>query len=405
MSFYDMSPDQRNSAIRDEIGLVRKSISTILNEPDSVWGSREHTIASMFKRHAKEGALIEAGTRIRLQSGIRERFRWGLEQSTMFQDTIKAILNQYQVPEKLAYLPHVESSFDIFARSKVGALGMWQFMPATARIYLRIDDVVDERLDPILSTEAAAKLLAHNYSILGSWPLAVTAYNHGVRGIQRAINTTGTRNLGEIIRRHSSPSFKFASKNFYSCFIAAAQVASNPQVYFDNLAQLPPYKISTIELHHPLEPSTLSRYLDISHDMLVFYNPAINPELFKPGGKIPKDYSINIPVVNRENNDYELANALSGGILGMEAFFGSQGRYNHRLSASYSPEAVYKVMNGRIEQLSNRSTYSAMVNHRFNVPNSPLPYETARNSSTDNPHYLPVSVYHSGSLSIVDNRL
>jgi ribosomal protein L22 len=76
-----------------------------------------------------------------------------------------------------------DRSFNAAAYSKVGAAGLWQFMRSTGRRYMRVDDAVDERFDPYRSTEAAAQLLAYNYRVLGSWPLALTAYNHRAAGI------------------------------------------------------------------------------------------------------------------------------------------------------------------------------------------------------------------------------
>ena len=89
------------------------------------------------------------------------------------------MLKRHGVPEEIAALPHVESSFNPEAYSKVGAAGLWQFMPSTAKRFMRVDGIVDERLDPYSATEAAANLMLYNYRLLGSWPLTVTAYNHG----------------------------------------------------------------------------------------------------------------------------------------------------------------------------------------------------------------------------------
>ncbi|MFW6253421.1 MAG: lytic transglycosylase domain-containing protein [Chitinivibrionales bacterium] len=402
MNFYGMSNEQRNEAIRAEIRAVKRSLHALKSQPDSTWGSRERDIAALFNRHGQKRALEDATERIRLQSGIRERFKWGLEQSTMYDDTIKAILRQYQVPERLAYLPHVESSFDIFARSKVGALGMWQFMPATARRFLTIDEIVDERLDPIRSTEAAAKLLAYNYKVLESWPLAVTAYNHGVTGMRNAVRSTGTTDLGKIIDRHTSPSFKFASKNFYSCFIAAARVASQPQNYFDDLMRLPPYKAFTLNLRHPIQPSTLTQYLNITAEQLAFYNPALNPRLFEPGAKIPRNYSLNIPLINRGKDNQEVTLAFSGGVLGMKAFYAATGQSPFSGPATQSDPRVFRVMDGRLQRLYPQSSFSAMVSHRFKVPHSPLPLEDA--DSTDRELVsLPHSAPHSTSFTAGSN--
>ena len=132
-------------------------------------------------------------------------------------------------------LPHVESSFNPAAYSKVGAAGLWQFMRSTGRRYMRIDNSVDERLDPFRSTEAAAQLLSYNYRLLGTWPLALTAYNHGAAGMRRAKEAMGTDDIVKIVRQHKSPSFGFASRNFYVSFLAALEIDSHPDKYFSDL--------------------------------------------------------------------------------------------------------------------------------------------------------------------------
>ena len=131
------------------------------------------------------------------------------------------MLARLGLPPELAALPHVESSFDPTAYSKVGAAGLWQFMRSTGRRFLRIDSTVDERLDPFRETEAAAQLLSYNYRLLGSWPLAITAYNHGAEGMRRARDELGTDDIARIVHDYHSPSFGFASRNFYVSFLAA----------------------------------------------------------------------------------------------------------------------------------------------------------------------------------------
>lgn len=82
--------------------------------------------------------------------------------------------------------PFIESSFDYSAHSSVGAAGIWQFMPRTARVYkMAVGRYVDERRDPIKATRAAAKYLKTAYDALGSWPLAIVSYNHGVGGVRK----------------------------------------------------------------------------------------------------------------------------------------------------------------------------------------------------------------------------
>ena len=105
---------------------------------------------------------------------------------------IKRIFKEVGVPEELSVLPHVESSFQLQAYSSAGAAGIWQFTRSTGRLYMKVGYEVDERRDPIVAAYAAAKLLKHNYKQLKSWPLAITAYNHGVNGMKRAKKGTAT---------------------------------------------------------------------------------------------------------------------------------------------------------------------------------------------------------------------
>ena len=118
------------------------------------------------------------------------------------------------MPVELSVLPHVESSFNPEAYSHVGAAGIWQFIRSTGKRYMQIDHLIDERMDPFASTKAAAKLLRHNYQLTQSWPLALTAYNHGVASMRRAINTLGTRDIAVIVRKYKGRAFGFASRNF-----------------------------------------------------------------------------------------------------------------------------------------------------------------------------------------------
>lgn len=110
------------------------------------------------------------------------------------------------------------------ARSKVGAVGLWQLMPQTMQLLMG-KKAVNHRTDPVTATVAAAKLLKQNYEKTGSWPLALTAYNHGLGGVMRAVRHTSSTDLCKIIERYNSPSFRFASSNFYAQFLAARQIA------------------------------------------------------------------------------------------------------------------------------------------------------------------------------------
>ncbi|MHB8478518.1 MAG: lytic transglycosylase domain-containing protein, partial [Steroidobacteraceae bacterium] len=157
----------------------------------------------------------DAIERIRFQLGQADRFHEGLIRAAAWEKHIARTLTQRGVPAEIAALPHVESSFNLAAYSKVGAAGLWQFMPSTAKRFMRVDGVVDQRLDPYSATEAAANLMLYNYHQLGTWPLAVTAYNHGPGGLRRAQEELGTSDIAVIVKRYQGKTFGFASRNFY----------------------------------------------------------------------------------------------------------------------------------------------------------------------------------------------
>ena len=272
---------------------IRDSSVTLLSE-------KEKEIKSRFAGSSER--LPGAETRIRFQLGQRERFIQGLERSYMYLDTIVSILREYGVPERLKYLPHVESSFDPEAYSRVGAAGMWQFMRSTGKYFMQVDYSIDERLDPIRSTVAAARLLKQNYSQLQSWALAITAYNHGVNGMRRAVASTGSNDISVILQKHESPSFRFASKNFYACFIAASSLADSVDHYFPNLQRKAPIKAKAVTVSHTTKPSVVCKQYGITEDEFRQFNPAFRPVVFQQQRPIPAGFSINVPV-NRSVKD------------------------------------------------------------------------------------------------------
>jgi membrane-bound lytic murein transglycosylase D len=169
--------------------------------------------------------------RVRAQRGIMERFTNGLRTSRLYLPEMERIFRAEGLPVELTRLPLIESCFDVGAYSKVGAAGIWQFMPATARLYMEVNDAVDERRDPIASTYGAAQYLTRAYQRLGTWPLAITSYNHGQNGIARAIDEMGTTDIVRIIHYYDGPSFGFASRNFYAEFLAALDIEKHQEAY------------------------------------------------------------------------------------------------------------------------------------------------------------------------------
>ncbi|MCP4220308.1 MAG: transglycosylase SLT domain-containing protein [bacterium] len=286
---------RRRQHIRKYINQIANSLNILNRKKPSQWGPEEKRIAELFKRHASMKAIKTARSRVRFQQGQKERYRGGLERSGAYMTHILRVFNQYGVPSRIAFLPHVESSFVIKAYSKVGAAGMWQFMRRTGRLYMKVNYKVDERWDPYKSTVAAAKLLKQNYKKLKSWPLAITAYNHGLASISRAVRVTKSRDLGVIIDKYKNRRFRFASKNFYGCFLAASEIASNPHKYFPNLKFHKPKEYKEMVLKSYIRPSVLSKHLGIPSKELARLNPAIRPTVFRRNLTIPRGYKLRLP--------------------------------------------------------------------------------------------------------------
>jgi membrane-bound lytic murein transglycosylase D len=196
-------------------------------------------VQALFGPRAGPIAYARALGNIRAQRGMQEPFADGIERAELYLPGIRRIFREAKLPPELVYLPHVESSFNPTAVSRAGAAGLWQFTRETFDHYDKLPAGADGRFDPVRSTEVAALHLARARSVLGSWPLAIASYNHGVSGMMRARAAVGADSLDDIVRGYEAASFGFASQNFYAEVLAAAHVASNARYYFPNLRYPP----------------------------------------------------------------------------------------------------------------------------------------------------------------------
>lgn len=228
----DATVEQTVRDVKDGLREIRGRLSAAGQLSDAGLKIRQAIVDAGLEPSAP--LLDELLDRIHTQRGVKERFRAGIVRSGRYVDTFQRIMEAHDVPATLALLPLVESSYEN-ARSSAAAVGVWQFTRATSRDYLRVTRSVDERLDPVKSAGAAAKLLKDNYDALGMWPLAITAYNHGRGGMLRAKSEQGS-DLPTIINEYRGPLFGYASMNFYTEFLAAMDVYEHRQDYFGTLA-------------------------------------------------------------------------------------------------------------------------------------------------------------------------
>ena len=217
---------QRRDALAARLGDIEKRIvaGAALEDDDKALVLKITDVAG-------SAGIAGASDRVRSQRGLRERFRRGLEIDGRYRDAFMKAFREAGLPEDLAFLPHVESSFQVEARSSAGAVGVWQFTRGAARKFMLRTPGLDERFDPVASARGAARYLGAAYAELQSWPLAITSYNHGVEGMKVARDRFGT-DFVKILAEYDGRAFGFASKNFYKEFLAAREIVKDPSAYF-----------------------------------------------------------------------------------------------------------------------------------------------------------------------------
>jgi membrane-bound lytic murein transglycosylase D len=330
----------------------------------------DQRILDMWGTEGTPARLLEATDEIRFQLGQSDRFRAGLIRSGAWETHIAETLANLGLPAELAVLPHVESSFNPAAYSKVGAAGLWQFMRSTGRRYMRIDNAVDDRLDPFRATEAAAQLLAYNYRLLGSWPLALTAYNHGAEGVRRAKETLGTDDIVRIVRTYKGRTFGFASRNFYVSFLAALEIDRNPEKYFGGVERATEARFQEVTVPGFVQMAALERALRIDHQRLRELNPALLRSVWDGQRHVPKAYHLRLPMDGDKWTSDLLAARLSPG-----DFFAGQPeprRYRVRRGDTVASVAdQYGVTAEALARLNRvRTSGKLKVGRMINLPES-----------------------------------
>lgn len=258
-------------------------------------GGLELEIWNLFEDVNAPRKFAEARDRVRAQQGLKERFRQGLEVSRRYLPYMEEIFRREGLPVELTRLPFVESSFNIHAYSKVGAAGIWQFIPSSARIYLKLNEVQDSRRDPIYATLGAAHHLKDDYAALGSWPLAITAYNHGRSGVARAVDEVGSDDIVKIVQYYHGKSFGFASRNFYTEFLAALEVERDYKKHFGPVEFQPRLQYQEVTTKDYLRFSTVAQMAGCSVEQLASLNPGFTNEVVEGKLYVPKGYAVRIP--------------------------------------------------------------------------------------------------------------
>ncbi len=322
----DLGSRERRRRIERAQETTRNVLTKLAGGTHEGLSNEEERVLKLFPEGTSNAEFRAAAGRLRFQLGQADRFRAGLVRSGTWKPYIQEVLTKRGLPLELAALPHVESSFDPTGYSKVGAAGMWQFMRSTGVRYMRIDHIVDERRDPFISSDAAARLLADNYSVIQSWPLALTAYNHGLAGMRRAVQQQKTDDISTIVAKYQSRSFGFASRNFYTAFLAALEVDSNPDRYFQNLKIDPPSDTATIIVPAFMTVDTLADALNVRKGTLRALNPALTDIVWSGDKLVPQGFELRLP-----RDTAAVAEALLGTIDADELFAAQRPHREHRV--------------------------------------------------------------------------
>jgi peptidoglycan lytic transglycosylase D len=288
-------PAEQDKAITRALANYREAVRAVAAGKRSGLSATERWVLDAWTKASHGPPPKAAAERVRFQRGQAERFHRGLTRATKWQRRIDDIFRRQGLPTELSALPHVESSYNPEARSSAGAAGLWQFMPATAQRYLRVDKKIDERLDPLKSSQAAARLLQHNHSVLGSWPLAITAYNHGLAGMRRAVADAGSEDIGEIVERYDGGRFGFASRNFYAAFIAALEVSREPEAHFGSRREKFGNRPLTVTTGAFLPIDAVIQAFATDRQQLRSLNPKLPRTVWSGRLFVPKGFALQLP--------------------------------------------------------------------------------------------------------------
>jgi membrane-bound lytic murein transglycosylase D len=294
---------------KQQIDALLKQVDALKDTPEQM-DDEQRRIYQMYSDSRDPNRFRDAIGTFRVQRGLKERTAHALQVAGRYLPQMEQIFASYGLPLKLTRLPLVESSFNLQAYSKDGAAGLWQFMPASARIYMRLDEVADDRRDPWFSTDAAARHLRDDYNALQSWPLAVTAYNHGRGGVARGLAKVGGTTLTDLIQLYQADSFGFASRNFYAEFLAASDVERDWRKHFGDLQRDPPTQFETVETRDYVPYQTLERLSGADGTTFRTLNPAYSDEVMNGRLYVPPGHLIRVPAGSADR--FKLAYASLG---------------------------------------------------------------------------------------------
>lgn len=287
----------RNKKVANTLRAYQQAFQRLIKNPKPRRPSFiEARILETMQRSSHRHSIQKFAQSIRTQTGQRDNIIKGLLAAELYFPKMEEIFLAIGVPSELTRMSLVESSFNLRAVSYAGAMGVWQFLRRSALEYLVIDKKlgVDERLSPLKSTIAAAKLLKRNYRILKSWPLAITSYNHGIRSLRQVAalpkNDLFYKNLFKSCSSKSS--LGWASRNYYSEFLALLYAEKYRYLFYGVPPLLRQHPLAFYRLEVPETPLKIALRKGISIHEFGF----LNPDIRSLKTKLPKGFWVALPV-------------------------------------------------------------------------------------------------------------
>ena len=295
----------------------------------------------------------------------RDSFAVWLSRSGRFLPMIQEQFQELGLPGDLAYLAMIESGYNERAYSRARAVGVWQFIKSTGNNYgLEINTYVDERRDPVKSTQAAASYLGDLYNEFGSWYLAVAAYNAGEGKIRRAIKKYKTTDFWEIAQGNF---LQLETKRYVPKLIAAILIAREPEKYgFANIEYEPPLAYETVEVPRWTAVKAVALAGDIEAETLKRYNNELRKE-FTPPDKA--SYPFKVPLGKREQIEENLPRVQA---------VVSTGFKTHTVRKGETLDAVcrkYGLTKTAVLKSNNLRASGLQVGQRLRIPYQMIAYE------------------------------
>ncbi len=309
LDFKDIAKNARNAVVYEllrerKLKSVLRAYSAAFDRLKSKKASRKHPrtreeekILAAIKSLRHKHSYSELKANLRSQCGQRDNVMKGLLAAEAFLPRLEQVFASQGVPAELTRLSLVESSFDLRAYSRAGAVGVWQFMPDTGKRMLLINKSagIDERLSPIKSSVAAARLLRENYQRFKNWPLAVTSYNHGLKGLMKFGRSKASRGFREIAHLFEPCSgvspLGWAGRNYYAEFLAMVHAEAYRGLFY---GEVPSIKTRPL-VYQQVQKSKSALTFAMENSVSIERFRQNNPDIRNLGAKIPVGFWVALP--------------------------------------------------------------------------------------------------------------